>query len=151
MGIVSYAKRSAGLVLRPFRSEPLVLACPPNHELGKNPNVDASKLQDVEFVCFESDLPIRKATDRFLARHKVSVRIVAQYDNIETIKQAVEVGMGLAILPLPSVQQEAARGALQTAWLNDPELIRPVYIILRKGKKISRATRTFMDFILQSK
>jgi hypothetical protein len=69
------------------------------------------------------------------------------FDNIETIKRAVEIGEGIAILPEPTVQNEVATGTLVTVPLIEPTLVRPLAIIHRKGAGLSKVARNFIALI----
>lgn len=55
---------------------------------------------------------MRRAIDRFLRRHRVEVQVTAEFDNIETIKQAADEEAGIAILPEPTLRREVRRGTL---------------------------------------
>ena len=51
-------------------------------------------MEGEDFVGFDRDLSIRKEIDQFLRQRSVTIRMVMEFDNIETIKQAVEIGAG---------------------------------------------------------
>ena len=72
----------------------MVLAVHPSHRFAGLDEVDAEQLDGETFVGFEAELPIRRAVDRFLRKHGVHVRVALEFDNIETIKRAVEVPSG---------------------------------------------------------
>ena len=92
------------------------------------------ELNGMDFVLFERDTPTRKATDRILKAHGVEVKKVAEFDNIETIKRAVQVGFGLAILPQPSIKDELRSGQLAVVKLAEKEWTRPVGVIYRTDR-----------------
>ena len=100
LGIVAFPIRRANLDVIPWRDETLVLVCAPNHPLASRRRISLSRLQGEEFIAFERDIPTRKIIDRVLARHGVKVNRVVEFDNIETIKRAVEVGKIIALLNL---------------------------------------------------
>jgi DNA-binding transcriptional LysR family regulator len=72
------------------------------------------------------------------------------FDNIETIKRAVELGEGLAILPEPTVRREVDAGALAAVPLSSPRLVRPLGIIHRKGNVYAQAVRCFIDVVQEN-
>jgi DNA-binding transcriptional LysR family regulator len=106
LGIVSYPTPSAEISVIPLRSERMVLVCRPEHKLSARKAVTAEHLRDEDFVAFDRDLFIRKEVDRYLRHRSVNVRTVMEFDNIETIKQALEIGAGVSILPEPTVRRE---------------------------------------------
>jgi LysR family transcriptional regulator, transcriptional activator of the cysJI operon len=53
-----------------------------------------------------------KATDKILKSHNVSVQIEMEFDNIETVKRAVEIDAGISIVPQFTIAQETAKKTL---------------------------------------
>jgi len=47
--------------------EPMVVVCPPGHELATHKSITAERLQGMDFVAFDRDLIIRKEIDRYFA------------------------------------------------------------------------------------
>ncbi|MBD0370554.1 MAG: LysR family transcriptional regulator [Pyrinomonadaceae bacterium] len=149
LGVVAFPEKRRGLSIIPIRSDRLVLICPPTHPLAARKKIKASELQGQGFVLFERDIPTRRATDKILKSHNVTVTRVAEFDNIETIKRAVEVGMGCAIVPRPSVLDEQRSGQLAVVALNEPEWTRAVGVIHRSARTLSTAARKFIELLTQ--
>ena len=63
-------------------------------------------------IGFDSDLTIRREIDRVLQLHDAEVRVVMEFDNIETIKRAIEIDAGVGMLPEPTVRREVEAGTL---------------------------------------
>jgi LysR family transcriptional regulator, transcriptional activator of the cysJI operon len=149
LGVVAYPKKKSGLKVVPLKGDRLVLICPPAHALAKQKKVSAPDLAGLDFVLFERDIPTRRATDRILRAHNVAVRKVAEFDNIETIKRAVEVGFGVAIVPRPSVLDEQRSGQLAIVALAEPEWTRTVGIIHRSDRTLGTAARKFIQLLTE--
>jgi DNA-binding transcriptional LysR family regulator len=147
MGIVAYPEPRRGVTITPLRGDKLVLICPSDHPLSGKKKVAAAELKNQDFVLFERDIPTRKATDRILKSYGVTVHRVAEFDNIETIKRAVEVGFGLAIVPRPSVVDEQRSGQLAVATLAGPDWTRSVGLIHRTDRDLGIAARKFMELL----
>src|ERR687884_697122 len=143
LGLVAYPEKRRGLTVIPLQGDRLVLICPPSHPLALRKRVKASELSGHDFVLFERDIPTRRATDKILKAHGVTVHRAAEFDNIETIKRAVEVGFGLAIVPRPSVASEQRRAQLAVVPLAEPEWTRSVGVIHRSDRTLSTAARKF--------
>jgi hypothetical protein len=79
----------------------------------------------------------------------VDVEVAMEFDNIETIKRAIEIGAGLGILPEPTVTREVDAGTLMAVPLTTQELIRPLGIIHRRGKQLSGTARRFLESLLK--
>ncbi|MEN6459520.1 MAG: LysR family transcriptional regulator [Thermoguttaceae bacterium] len=149
LGIISYPMASPDLTVIPLRSERMVVVCPPDHPLTRHQAVTAEHLQGIDFVTFDRDLSIRKEVDRYLRQRSINIRIVMEFDNIETVKQAVEIGAGVSILPEPTVREAVQRGALATVRLIAPELFRPLGIIHRQRRVFTPTAAKFVEMLQQ--
>jgi DNA-binding transcriptional LysR family regulator len=69
------------------------------------------------------------------------------FDNIQTMKVAVELGSGFSIMPDRIMRQEIGQGLLKAIPLEAPGLFRPLGIIHRKKKKFSRAAQMFLALL----
>src|SRR4029079_1025900 len=147
LGIVAYPEPRRGVTIVPMPGNRLVLITPPNHKLAKRTKVKVDDLQGEAFVHFERDVPTRKAIDKILREHHIDVNKVAEFDNIETIKRAVEVGFGIAIVPLPAVMAAAAADQLAIVKLAEKEWERPVGVIFRSDRTLSLAAKKFVQLL----
>jgi DNA-binding transcriptional LysR family regulator len=147
IGLISYPKTAKDLVALPWREEMMVLACPPGHRLAGRVSVTGRDLARERFIAFDEALTIRKEIDRHLRKHDVEVQVVMAFDNIETIKRAVELQEGVSILPEPAIQNEVRAGSLLAIPLTSPTLIRPLGIIHRRSGELSRTARRFVELI----
>jgi DNA-binding transcriptional LysR family regulator len=147
LGVVAFPEPRRGLTIVQMLSDRLVLICAPEHEFAKKEKIKAKELNGRDFVLFERDIPTRKATDKILKANGVEVRKVAEFDNIETIKRAVEVGFGMAIVPHPSVEDEEKNGQLAVVKLAEKEWVRPVGVIYRSDRNLSLAAKKFVQLL----
>ena len=147
IGVVAYPEARRGLTIVPMQGDRLVLICPPNHEFAQREEVKAEDLQDQDFILFERDIPTRKATDKIFKNYNVTVNKISEFDNIETIKRAVEVGFGLAIVPRPSVVDEQKSGQLAVVALTEDDWVRQVGIIYRSDRTLSLAAKKFVQLL----
>ncbi len=76
LGLVAYPARDSKLELVPLKKEPMVLICHPQHPLARHKTVKLSALAGQKFISFEPDIPTRKAIDKVLREHGVSVNSV---------------------------------------------------------------------------
>ena len=149
MGLISFAQNGHELVTMPWRDEPMVFTCLPEHGLGRKKSIKPGDLNGERLVGFERGLAVRRAVDRFLRRHKVEVDVVAEFDNIATIKQAVEDGAGVSILPAPTLKREVERGALVATRFQDVRFVRPLSIIHRR-KRLNTAVTSFINLLREA-
>lgn len=151
MGIVSFPQIKKELQVIPWRSEVMVLACHPDHPLAKFKKVPFYHLSGEKFIAFDQGFIIRKEIDRFLKENRVQVNVVLEFDNIESIKQAVEIASGISILPRPTLDREVQTGLLAAVPLTTNEFFRPLGIIHRKGKKFNVNVQRFISLLREEK
>jgi DNA-binding transcriptional LysR family regulator len=149
LGLVSYPEESSSLAALPWRTESMVLVCHPQHSLAKQRSAKLEMLNDEPFVAFQSGLKIRDEIDRALAMHKVRVRVALEFDNIETIKRAIEIGAGASLLPEPTISRELESGSLVRIPLDGVALERTLGIIHRRDRKLNESAEQFIQ-LLQS-
>ncbi len=147
LGIVTYPEPCKGLRIIPLPADKLVLICAPDHALARRHHIDIGKLNGQNFVAWEKGIASRRALDNIFEEHDVQVRIVMEFDNIETIKRSVEIGAGVSIVPLMSVQKEVQSGALVQVNIAGKSFFRPLGIIVRSKQPLSPAARKFIELI----
>jgi DNA-binding transcriptional LysR family regulator len=72
---------------------------------------------------------------------------VTEFDNIETVKRAVEIDAGISILPQTAILQELAAGTIKAVPFSNEKFVRPTGIIVRKGKILGQAGRYFIELL----
>ncbi len=147
LGLVAYPTRDPRLEIMPLRKEPMVLICHPEQPLAKNKTVKLSALSGQKFVAFEADIPTRKALDKIFREHGVQVVPVMEFDNVETVKRAVEIDAGVSIVPRTCVKNEIEEGTLVAVEVSDAELARPLAALYKKNKVLSTAMKQFLAML----
>lgn len=147
IGLVAVPRRDKRLQVYDFEDEPLVLVCHPRHPLAGQSQIDIHKIQFEKFIAFEQNTPTRTWIDNILQRYSIFVRPVMEFDNIETIKRAVEINSGISILPQTAVLQEIANGTLKALPFSNEKFVRPTGIIVRKDRVLSQAARYFIQLL----
>jgi DNA-binding transcriptional LysR family regulator len=149
VGIMSYPPTDRALTVVPLRQEPMAFVAYPSHPLARRRTVSVAQLDGEAFVAFDPGLTIRKAIDKALRQHNVRVDIKMEFDNIETIKQAIMIKAGVSILPRHTVQMEAGVRTLAVLPLDLPDLVRPVGIIHRRQKPLTPTASRFVEHLLK--
>jgi len=147
VGLVAVPKRDKRLQVYDFQNERLVLACSPKHPLANESQVDLHQVQFERFISFDQNVPTRIWIDNILARYNVVVHPVMEFDNIETIKRAVEINSGISILPQTAILQEVGSGTLTAVAFSNEDFVRPTGIIVRKDKILGQAGRYFIELL----
>ncbi len=148
-GIVACPTARPQVEIIPVRDDDLVLVCSPEHELASRNRISLKRLGKEPFIGFERDIPTRKLIDQILKKYDVSVTYAMEFDNIETIKRSVEVGIGVSILPESAVLNEVRSGMLVALSFNEGNFSRPIGIIHLKGKVLSAPARKFTEQLIE--
>lgn len=150
LGIVAYPVEKPRIKVIPFRKDRLLLILPLKHRFAKYKTIDIRKLNGYEFVAFEKDIPTRKAIDKIFRDYRVCVNNVLEFDNIETIKRAVEIGIGVSIVPSATVIQELKSRSLRALEFSNKIFSRPLGILYKDKRVLSRPQQKFIEFLTAS-
>lgn len=147
LGIVSFPRDGGDISSIPWQDQDMVLVTPPDDELAKLSSVPMGKLQGRDFVGFTLDLTIRRVIDRVLRNNHVSVQVIHQFDNVETVKRAVEIGAGISILPEPTLRREVEAGTLKSIPFEGLDFKRPLGIVHKRNRSLTTAAEKFVDLL----
>jgi DNA-binding transcriptional LysR family regulator len=150
IGLVAYPSPRRGLRAFALWNDRLVLVCSPSHTLASRRRISLSALHGEKFIAFSPDLPTRREIDRMLRFEGVKVKLVLEFDNIETVKRAVEIENGVSIVPEKAVRDEVEAGLLATVAFSEPELQRPLGALIRRSARVSPALREFLALLEQA-
>lgn len=145
LGLVAYPQPRAGVDIVPFREDKLVVVLPPGHALATKQKISMSALAGLPFITFDREAPTRKAIDKLFRDKGIDIVPAMEMDNVETIKRAVELGLGVSVLPQPTVNHEVTEGGLISRPFAEGSYTRPIGILLRKGKYLARAAQAVLD------
>jgi len=145
-GLVAFPVRQRQIEVVPFRNDHLVLITHPQHALAqRGTEVEFTELAGLKFIGFDPDIPTRKAVDQIFRDNAIEMDPVMEFDNIETVKRAVEIDHGVAIVPQATVMREAQQGSLAMLHFKGKDFTRPLAILHRKGRVLTPAMRKFID------
>jgi len=150
LGLVAFPVQKKTLKVEPFRKDRLVLICIPDHELASQGEISVEKLKTEKFIGFEPDIPTRKAVDKIFREAGLEINPVMEFDNIETVKRAVEIGAGVSIVPRATIEQEVQNGTLAAVEFEGRPYYRPLGIIYKAGRVLSPAMKRFLKTLKES-
>ena len=150
LGLVAYPSKDAKLEIVPLRKDPLVLICHPQHPFAKLKSLKLKSIAGQNFIAFEPDIPTRKALDKILKDHNVEVQTAMEFDNIETVKRAVEIDAGISIVPQGTITQEVSKQTLASVQIDDADFFRPLAVLYKKSKVLSPAMRQFLAILKEA-
>ncbi len=147
LGIVAYPTQRPQLGCVPLSNDELVLICRPDHPLFQENSISIKRLDAQPFVAFHREIPTRKAIDEIFKHQEVSVIIKAEFDNIELIKRAVEIGLGVSVVPSVTVKSEIQTGLLKAVGLSEGPFMRPISVLYRRGRSLPLGVMKFLDVL----
>ena len=123
LAVTAVEHDSHGLRTDDLWEEELVLVLPVGHQ-ARSRNIKS--YTDEEFILLPTHTMTRRLIDKALREIGVNLRVGLEHASPEVIKAMVSAGMGLAILPEPTVRREVRRGELSAWPLNDLQVKRRI-------------------------
>lgn len=145
IGVVEGAVHSADLTVKPFMDDELVLICSSGHPWAAKGAVSPSELEEAEFIVREQGSGTRELFESVMAAKGVKWRRAGVYNNAETIKKAVEAGLGVSVISKMAVEAELESGELAAVQIRGMRFKRKFSIVNHKNKYISEVMKIFMD------
>jgi len=150
LGVVAYPHEMPRIECLPFLRDHLVVACAEDHPFARKRHVKLEELAGENFVQFGLDTPTRRATDAVLHEHDIKVEVRMECDNIEILKQMVELGFGIALLPEQALSRGNQTAGLRSVALRDVVIERPLGVLLLKNAPRFRAVGAFLEILCGS-
>ena len=148
LGVVEGSVPNKSLATEVFRIDKLVAVLPPEHILAGNTSVPVADVLKHPFISREEGSGTREVTFDYLrgaGLEPADLTLVMELGSPESIKGAIEAGMGISILSRSTIAKELRLGTLTGVEL-DPPLERPFFFIHQKQKFRVRAIEELLDF-----
>jgi DNA-binding transcriptional LysR family regulator len=150
-GIISFNPEDKELESFPIFQDELVLIVPKDHRLAKRKKIPFQELGKEIFVAHNVKSPSRDYVINSFRKHGILLNIGIELSSLETIKQFVEMKLGIAIVPRLSVETELREKKLVSIKVEGFEYHRTLNVIYLRKKEYSPAARAFLDLIGGSK
>lgn len=147
IGIVAFPVKDHRIEVVSLGKDQMVLITSPAHPFGRVQKIRTQVINGQKFIGFEPDIPSRRAIDKVLKDKDVEVQYIMEFDNVETVKRAVEIDAGISIVPRVTVAQEVEKGTLAAVEFEDADFSRPLAAIYRKNKLLSPAMKEFLGVL----
>jgi len=135
----------------PYATDELALVLPTMHPLAKLKELTKDDLYKLNFVSLDAQSTTRKVLDQLLSNSGLDVprmRIEMELNSLEAIKNAVQSGLGAALLPVVSIEREIEAGTLHKPFVADLEVRRELKVIRHPSRYCSRAAEAFLENVL---
>ena len=117
------------------------------HEFWNRTEVTMADLDGRVFIMRQPVSQSRVWLDQMLRQHRVTPRIGAEFDNMESIKRSVAAGAGLTIMPKYAVRDEEAFGTLRTVSIAGEPLTRTLKLVWDARRYLSPVTRSLLTHL----
>jgi DNA-binding transcriptional LysR family regulator len=144
-GFVAFPVKVPQIEIIPFLNDRFVLITHPSHPLARGCEVKLSSLAKQKFIGLDPGGPAHEVIEQILRKNKIEIELIMKVDNFSTVKTAVEIDAGIAIVPQFTVLQEVKRGSLVALQFKGQEFIRPLAILHRKGRVLMPAMKRFIE------
>ena len=145
LGLVAFPGRRPGVQSESFGEDEMLLVCSAQHRFASLPSIDLKELEGEKFVAFSPDQPTRKALDRYFRDREVRLSPFLEFDDVETVKKAVEVEEALSLVPRKSVEKELLARVLVGVEIRSVCIRRPLAVVSRRNAPRSSAFRAFVE------
>ncbi len=142
-GALTFHPAEAGLLEVPVGSDELVLLVPPTHPLAARRQVAMEDIGAEPVVAHNDPSPARERVLRLFEERHVPLRIVIALPSLDGIKRAVELKLGVALLPRRCAITELANGRLVAIPVTGVSRRRQVTLVCRKMHR-SHAADAFL-------
>ena len=132
----------------PWREDELIAVCSPNHPLADKAELGLSReeLVAIDWIVREKGSGTRQAFERGMYGMLQDLHYVMEFEQIEAIKRAVSLNMGMACLSKLSVQAELQQGSLIAVNIPGRNFQRHFYAVLHKDKYLSAGVEKWLDY-----
>ena len=129
----------------PWIIDHLVLVVPSNHVLARKKLVKVADLRKERFILREPGSATRAAVVNHLQKSDLKVETVMEMENPESVKKAVQSGLGIAFISKFAVETELKAKSLVAVRVKGLDINRELKIVYRKDKHLGRAAQTFIE------
>ena len=144
IGVVSFRPSDPAIKATAVAADELALIVAPAHPLAGRERVSVRELGVETFIAHNVRSPYRERVVQTFEKYRTPLHISMELPTLEAIKRLVEQGAGVALVPRLAAQAEIARGQVAALAVSEMRLERRLYLIQRKGAKLSHAARALL-------
>ena len=142
-GALTFHPAEEGLLEIPVGSDELVLLVSPSHDLAKRRQVSMDEVAAHPVVAHNDPSPARERVLRLFEERQIPLNMVIALPSLDGIKRAVELNLGVALLPRRCAVTEIASKRLMAVPINGISRKREVTLVCRKAHR-SHAADAFL-------
>jgi DNA-binding transcriptional LysR family regulator len=144
-GVLSFAPPEAGLASVVIGDDELVMLVAPGHPLAARKEVTIAEFGRQTVIAHNEASPARERVLRLFEQRHAPLNIQIALPSLDGIKRAVEMGLGVALLPRRCALAEISRGTLVAVRVAQVRLPRHMRLVYRQGGQLSHAAAAFLE------
>ena len=129
----------------PWLTDQIVLVTAPKHRLAQKKSVKPHDLRQEQFIIREPGSATRAAILTHLQKRDVEMNTIMEMENPESVKKAVQSGLGIAFISKFAVETELKAKTLVNVHVRGLDIQRELKIVFRKDKHLGRAAQAFIE------
>ena len=145
-GVLTFQPLEKGLQTLLLGTDELVMLAHPKHPLATRRRVSLEEVGRQTVIAHNDPSPARERVLRAYERRHAPINIQLALPSHDGIERAVEMGVGIAVLPLRCAVTEIARGQLVAVRVPGLSTRRQVRLVFRRGE-LSHAVEAFLDVV----
>lgn len=153
IALINNAPTNPGLVLEPYRPEPLAAFVSPNHPLARSQKLTLQELERVPLMIVKAWRGT-STTERFLRAMKktgLNPNIAMRCDSPAAVKEVVSRKMGMGILFKETIEPEVRKGEFKIVKLPVKNFEGKSFIVYRKDRPLSTSAKDFLNLLRRSR
>lgn len=129
----------------PWITDEIILIVPLGHRLARNRSVTPQDLSSEKFILREQGSATRAVVATHLRKFRVDAEAVMEIENPESVKKAVQNGLGIAFISAFAAETDLKAKTLVAVEIRNLKIRRELKIVYRRDKHLSRAAQTFIE------
>jgi DNA-binding transcriptional LysR family regulator len=143
-GVVTFQPAERGLLTLNLGPDDLVMLVHPQHPLAGRKEVSMAEFGRETVIAHNDPSPARERVLRTFELKHAPINIQVALPSLEAIKRAVEMKMGVALLPRRCALSELSRGQLAAVKIPQVRLARQLRLVYRRAGELSHAAQAFL-------
>jgi DNA-binding transcriptional LysR family regulator len=148
-GVLTFQPAEKGLQSVALGPDELVLLTHPRHPLSARKRVSIEEVGRQTVIAHNDPSPARDRVLRLYERRHAALNIQIALPSLDGIKRAVEMGVGVAVLPRRCALTEIGRGQLVAVRIPELSSPRTVRVVFRRSGEMSKAADAFLQIVRQ--
>lgn len=145
LGVISFKPKDSSVKSLAVSTDELVLIVAPGHKFAREKQVSIRDLAEESFIAHNAPSPYRQQVIKKFEKHKTKLNIAIEMPSLEAIKRLVETGVGVALVPKLTAQNEIDERRLTGLSVSEMKLERKLHIVYRRNGILSHAAEKFLD------